>query len=173
MEAYFAGGCFWCMAKPYTSVEGVLSVESGYCGGDEADPSYEQVKKQQTGHRETVKLVYDPEKLLFAELLEVYFYNIDPFDAGGQLIDRGHSYTCAVYYTDDEQRRVTEEAIRRVEHDYGRTVCVAVEPFSRFWRAEEYHQDYAHKNPEAYAREFEDSGRAALAESDRVRLSDR
>lgn len=168
MEAYFAGGCFWCMAKPYDSVDGVLSVESGYCGGTEQAPSYEQVKKQQTGHRETVKLVYDPERLSFRELLEVYFYNIDPFDGGGQFIDRGHSYTCAVYVTDGEQRRVTEDAIARIEAEYGRQVCVSVEPFERFWRAEEYHQDYAKKNPEAYAEEYESSGRAA--ERERVQI---
>lgn len=173
MEAYFAGGCFWCMAKPYSQVAGVLSVESGYCGGAEEAPTYEQVKKQQTGHRETVKIVYDPEVLSFEELLYVYFYNIDPFDGGGQFIDRGHSYTCAVYWVDDGQRLVTENAIARIEKEYGRQVFVSVEPFERFWRAEEYHQDFAAKNPEAYEREHIQSGRAAVNDDDRVLLYSR
>lgn len=167
-DAYFAGGCFWCMAKPYTEVNGVVSVESGYCGGAEEAPSYEAVKKQLTGHRETVRIVYDPTVLSFEELLYVYFYNIDPFDAGGQFIDRGYSYTCAVYYTDGEQREITSSVITKTEREFGRKVFVSVEPFERFWLAEEYHQSYAQKNPEAYEAEHIASGRAAVRDSDRV-----
>ncbi len=170
MEAYFAGGCFWCMAKPYHTVEGVTSVVSGYCGGSEEDPTYEQVKGQKTGHRETVKITFDPEVLSYAELLQVYFYNIDPFDGGGQYIDRGHSYTCAIYWTDAEQKAQAEKAVRTVAGEYGKEVCVSVEPLLRFYPAEEYHQDYAEKNAEAYAKEYEESGRAAVKDTDRVFL---
>lgn len=91
MEAYFAGGCFWCMAKPYNTVPGVLDVKSGYCGGSEEDAVYERVKKQQTMHRETVKIIFDPAVISFDELLQVYFYNIDPFD-GGKLINGGEVF---------------------------------------------------------------------------------
>lgn len=162
MKAYLAGGCFWCMEKPYHTVEGVLSAESGYCGGKEADPTYADVKAQRTGHRETVCVEYDETRLSFAALLDVYFENIDPFDAGGQFIDRGHSYTCAVYYGTEEEKRLAEEKIAALERQSGRTVAVALEPLGRFWRAEEYHQDYAAKNPEAYAREYAESGREAF-----------
>ena len=170
-EACFAGGCFWCMEKPYDTLPGVEKAESGYCGGAEASPTYEQVKHQQTGHRETVRVTYDPETISFRELLAVYFYNIDPFDGEGQFIDRGHSYTCAVYYADEEQRKAAEEAVREIEEKHGKKVCVSVEPFETFWPAEEYHQRYAEKNAEAYRREYEESGRAAVKEEDRVRLT--
>lgn len=169
MEAYFAGGCFWCMAKPYNTVPGVLAVESGYCGGTEEDAVYERVKKQETSHRETVRIVFDPEAVSFDELLQAYFYNIDPFDGGGQFIDRGRSYTCAVYWTDEAQRDAVVNAVAKIEKEYGKKVFVSVEKLEHFYSAEEYHQDYARKNPEAYRREYEESGRAAVKEEDRVK----
>ena len=162
MKAYFAGGCFWCMEKPYHMMDGVISALSGYCGGTEEAPAYEDVKAQLTMHRETVCVEFDEERISFAQLLEVFLNSIDPFDAGGQFIDRGRSYTCAVYYTDDEQKTVTERRIAEIERSFGRKVAVAVEPYLRFWPAEEYHQDYARKNPEAYEKELEDSGRLAF-----------
>lgn len=164
MKAYFAGGCFWCMEKPYHTVEGVLSAVSGYCGGEEEDPSYEDVKHQRTMHRETVCVEFDEERVSFAELLDTYFYNIDPFDDGGQFIDRGRSYTCAVYYADEKQREDTLQKIGQLERQSGRKVAVAVEPYRKFYPAEEYHQNYAAKNPEAYAEEYEVSGRKAFME---------
>ena len=159
MKAYLAGGCFWCMEKPYHTVPGVLSAESGYCGGTEADPTYADVKAQRTGHRETVCVEYDASQLSFAALLDVYFENIDPFDADGQFIDRGHSYTLAVYYTDEMQRRETEAALRRLEEESARRSFVSIEPFTAFYDAEEYHQDYDLKNPEAFREELRSSGR--------------
>ncbi|MCQ2425138.1 MAG: peptide-methionine (S)-S-oxide reductase MsrA [Lachnospiraceae bacterium] len=168
-EAYFAGGCFWCMEKPYHLIEGVISAESGYSGGKETAPTYEAVKRQETGHRETVKIVFDPGVISFDELLRVYFESIDPFDGGGQFIDRGHSYTCAVYCTGAGQRKTVEEAIKKIEADYRKKVCVSVEDFAFFVRAEEYHQNYAAKNEEAYRTEYEVSGRAAVSENDRVK----
>lgn len=147
------------MAKPYGDEKGVISVESGYSGGDEKNPSYDDVKKQMTGHRETVKIEFDGEKTSFFELLQVYFYNIDPFDDGGQFIDRGHSYTCAVYYVSEEQKEIAEKAISDIEKKYGKKVFVAVEKFKSFYKAEEYHQNFAKKNPEAYDTEYISSGR--------------
>ena len=98
-SAYFAGGCFWCITPVFAELPGVISVISGYCGGDEVDPCYEDVKSQNTGHRETVKIEYDEKKLSYPQLLKLFFENVDISDSGGQYIDRGRSYTLAVYYT--------------------------------------------------------------------------
>lgn len=159
MKAYFAGGCFWCMEKPYHTLEGVTSVVSGYCGGDETSPTYAEVKAQRTMHRETVCIEYDENKVSFSDLLEMYFLSIDPFDGGGQFIDRGRSYTCAVYYTDKSQRALAAEKIASLEASSGMAVAVSLEPYKKFYPAEEYHQNYAEKNPEAYAEEYASSGR--------------
>lgn len=157
-RAYFAGGCFWCMTPVFREA-GADRVVCGYSGGEEADPVYEDVKAQKTGHRETIMLEYDPAKVSYAKLLDIYFENVDPFDAGGQFIDRGHSYTLAVYWSSEEEKALAEERIGKLEKESGRTVCVALEPFARFYDAEEYHQDYDLKNPEAFERELIESGR--------------
>ncbi len=159
MKAYFAGGCFWCMEKPYHMIEGVTSAISGYCGGMEENPAYEDVKAQRTMHRETVCVEYDEKVISFDELLEVYLDSIDPFDDGGQFIDRGRSYTCAIYYTDEAQQECVKCRIAEIEQSTGKKVAVALEPYTHFWPAEEYHQDYARKNPEAYEKELKESGR--------------
>lgn len=164
MRAYFAGGCFWCMEKPYHRIDGVLSAVSGYCGGAEENPTYADVKAQRTMHRETVYVEFDETRISFAGLLEVYLDSIDPFDGGGQFIDRGRSYTCAVYYTDEAQKAVTEARLTELERECGKKPAVAVEPYRKFWPAEEYHQDYARRNPEAYAKELEESGRLRFIE---------
>ena len=158
-KAYFAGGCFWCMEKPYHTRLGVLTAESGYSGGIEQDPVYADVKAQKTSHRETVEVTYDDTATTFSDLLDVYFDTVDPFDGGGQFIDRGRSYTCAIFYTDEEQQKEALLRIARIEEQFGKKVCVAVEPFTVFYPAEEEHRDYARKNPEAYAHELEVSGR--------------
>ncbi|MBR4143704.1 MAG: peptide-methionine (S)-S-oxide reductase MsrA [Oscillospiraceae bacterium] len=157
-RAYFAGGCFWCMTPVFREA-GADRVVCGYSGGEEADPVYEDVKAQRTGHRETIMLEYDPAEVSYGRLLDIYFENVDPFDAGGQFIDRGHSYTLAVYYTSEEEKALAEERIRKLEKESGQTVCVTLEPFARFYDAEEYHQDYDLKNPEAFERELIESGR--------------
>jgi len=157
--AYFASGCFWCITPAFQEKAGVRKVVSGYCGGSEVNPTYEDVKAQKTGHRETVMVEYNPEKISFRELLDVFLTNVDPFDGGGQFIDRGFSYTLAVYYSEDEQRGIAEEEIRKLEVRSGRPVHIALEPFREFWPAEEYHQDYHKKNPEAFRMELIESGR--------------
>ena len=157
--AYFASGCFWCITPAFEEKIGVRKVTSGYSGGDEESPSYLDVKQQKTGHRETVAVEYDPEKISYGALLEVFLANVDPFDGGGQFIDRGFSYTLAVYYETEEEKHLTLEALRRLEESSGKPVQVAVEPFKSFWKAEEYHQDYHKKNPEAFRKELIGSGR--------------
>ena len=158
-KAYFAGGCFWCITPTFRQWPGVSSVVSGYSGGLEKDPTYEDVKYQRTGHRETVCIDYDPVQVSFRTLLEIYLGGVDPFDGGGQFIDRGHSYTLAVYYQTEEEKALTEAGIRALEAQAGKPVYIAVEPFEAFYTAEEYHQNYDLKNPEAFRKELVESGR--------------
>ena len=160
--AYFAGGCFWCITPMFREMDGVEMVTSGYCGGREADPTYEDVKYQRTGHRETIQIEYDGEKVSFGQLLDVFLASVDPFDGGGQFIDRGHSYTLAVYYTTQEQKNAAQMAIEALERSAGKPVCISVEPFAAFYRAEEEHQDYYRKHPEEFRQELIDSGRLKL-----------
>ncbi len=157
--AYFAGGCFWCITPTFREMEGVSDVVSGYSGGDEINPTYEDVKYQKTGHRETIRIDFDPESVPFETLLDIFLSSVDPFDEGGQFIDRGHSYTLAVYPLTDAQQAAAEAAISRLEAESGQPVKIAVEPFKSFYPAEEYHQDYYRKHPEEFRQELIDSGR--------------
>lgn len=158
-EAYFAGGCFWCIGGFFEQMEGVISVTSGYSGGDEKDPSYEDVKAQKTGHRETIKITYDEGRIGYKELLDFFLANVDPFDGGGQFIDRGRSYTLAIYYTCEEDKKAAEEAVEKIERDSGRAVFVPVEAFKSFYGAEDYHQHFSLKHPKEYEEELIESGR--------------
>ena len=157
--AYFAGGCFWCITPTFREMEGVSDVVSGYSGGDEVNPTYEDVKYQKTGHRETIRIDFDPEAVSFETLLDIFLSSVDPFDDGGQFIDRGHSYTMAIYPLSDAQHTAAEAAIRRLASESGQDVKIALEPFKSFYPAEEYHQDYYRKHPEEFRQELIDSGR--------------
>jgi len=157
--AYFAGGCFWCITPSFGQLRGVSSVTSGYAGGDEADPRYEDVKAQRTGHRETIRIEYDPEEVSFETLFRIFLTSVDPFDGGGQFIDRGHSYTLAVYYQTEEELIAVQRRIKAFEEAAGRPVCISPEPFKSFFPAEEEHQDYYLKNPEEFEAELLSSGR--------------
>ena len=157
--AYFAGGCFWCITPTFNEMDGVERVVSGYSGGDEADPAYLDVKYQRTGHRETIRIDYDDEKVSYAELFDIFLDGVDPFDGEGQFIDRGHSYTLAVYYLNDAERQIAETAIAKLEAESGQKVFVSVEPFKSFYDAEEEHQDYYLKHPAEFEQELIDSGR--------------
>ena len=161
-EAYFAGGCFWCVTPIY-KMYGVDKVICGYAGGDEVAPTYEQVKHQETGHRETIKLVYDPQKVSYEKLLEIYFANVDPFDGEGQYIDKGFSYTLAIFYETDDEKEAVRAKIEKIEQESGKEVQVAVLPYKNFYEAEEYHQEYYMKNPEAFEKELIESGRKKLS----------
>ena len=157
--AYFAGGCFWCITPTFNEMGGVFAVTSGYAGGDEADPVYADVKYQRTGHRETIRIEYDPDKVSYESLFDIFLSGVDPFDGGGQFIDRGHSYTLAVYYLTEEERRIAETGIAALEAESSRTVHISVEPFKNFYTAEEEHQDYYLKHPAEFEQELIDSGR--------------
>ena len=157
--AYFAGGCFWCITPTFKEADGVLDVVSGYSGGQEANPTYADVKSQRTRHRETIRIDFDPAAVSFEELFEVFLSGVDPFDPDGQFIDRGHSYTLAVYYCSEAQRQVAECHIRALEEESGQKVYISVAPFCSFYRAEEEHQDYYLKHPEEFRQELVSSGR--------------
>ena len=157
--AYFAGGCFWCITPTFKEMEGVSDVVSGYSGGEEANPTYADVKQQKTRHRETIRIDFDPSQVDFSQLLELFLCSVDPFDDGGQFIDRGHSYTLAVYFCSDAQRIAAEAAVHTLEAEAGQPVCISIEPFKSFYPAEEEHQDYYLKHPEEFRQELIDSGR--------------
>ena len=157
--AYFAGGCFWCITPTFKEMPGVLTVISGYSGGDEADPSYLDVKSQKTGHREAIRIDYDPECVTFAELFDIFLSGVDPFDPDGQFIDRGHSYTLAIFYLNEEQRTIAQQSIAQLEAVSGQQAYISVEPFKSFYTAEEEHQDYYLKHPEEFRQELIDSVR--------------
>lgn len=165
-KAIFAGGCFWCMIKPFDKYEGVHQVLSGYTGGHVANPTYEQIKSQTTGHREAVEITFDETKISYETLIDIFFKIIDPTDEAGQFIDRGESYTTAVFYQDDEQRKSVENYIKVLEASgkFDRDIVTKVLPIAPFYLAEDYHQDYYKKNPEAYAKEYEISGRKDFIE---------
>ena len=158
-NAYFAVGCFWCITPTFREMAGVSNVVSGYSGGLEENPAYEDVKYQRTGHRETIRIDYDPDRVSYRELFDIFLSSVDPFDEGGQFIDRGHSYTLAVYYLTEAEKAIAEERIRTLEEESGRSAFISVEPFRNFYSAEEEHQDYYRKHPEAFRQELIDSGR--------------
>lgn len=158
-KAYFAGGCFWCITPPFYEMDGVLSVASGFSGGDEKNPSYDDVKAQKTGHRETICISYDREKVSYRDLLQTFLANVDPFDEGGQFIDRGRSYTLAIFCCSEDEHSEAEKAIKELEAKSGKAVKISIEAFKSFYMAEEYHQDWYRKHPEAFACEMKASGR--------------
>jgi len=148
-SAVFAGGCFWCVEADFDKVPGVVETISGYSGGSVSDPSYEQVTAGGTGHREVVKVVYDPDRVSYGQLADYFFRTVDPTDAGGQFCDRGESYTTALYAT-PEQADQAATARTRAEQALGRTLVTPVLPAAPFYPAEEYHQDYYEKNALTY-----------------------
>lgn len=157
--AYFAGGCFWCITPFFKMTKGVLSVTAGYSGGEEENPTYLLVKSQKTRHRETIAVEYDESVVPYTELLDIFLSGVDPYDEGGQFIDRGRSYTLAVYYTSEQEREEAISMIRALEEASGQTTYIALEPFKTFYPAEEEHQDYYLKHPEAFEEELITSGR--------------
>jgi peptide-methionine (S)-S-oxide reductase len=151
-EATFAGGCFWCMEGPFDKLEGVVSTTSGYTGGQKRNPTYEEVSAGGTGHAESVRVVYDPAKVGYERLLEVYWHNIDPLARDRQFCDVGNQYRSAIFYHDEEQRRAAEASKAALEAS-GRLkgpIATQIVPAGDFWPAEEYHQDYYRKNPIRY-----------------------
>jgi peptide-methionine (S)-S-oxide reductase len=149
-KATFAGGCFWCMEPPFDKLDGVISTTSGYTGGRKPSPTYEEVSAGTTGHTEAVEVVYDPRKVTYQRLLEVFWRNIDPTTADRQFCDVGSQYRAAIFYHDETQRRLAEQSKQAVARRLGRPVVTEVQPAAPFYVAEAYHQDYYQKNPIRY-----------------------
>jgi peptide-methionine (S)-S-oxide reductase len=149
--AIFAGGCFWSMQHGMEAVPGVVKVVAGYTGGHVAHPTYDEVTTETTGHYESVLVTYDPAKISYAQLVDRYFRLTDPTDGDGQLCDRGPSYRPVIFVAGDAQRAAAAAEKAKVGADLrGRTIATAILPAQTFWPAEDYHQDYARKNPIAY-----------------------
>lgn len=164
--ATFAGGCFWCVEADLEKIPGVMAVVSGYTGGKEENPRYEDVARGITGHREAVQVTYDNSRLSYDTLLDSFFRHMDPTDNGGQFADRGFQYTGAVFYHDDEQRRIAERYMEQLRKSgrFEKPVVTELLPFKVFYPAETYHQDFYLKNPEHYKRYRKGSGRDAFIE---------
>ena len=162
--AIFAGGCFWCMEPPYEKLDGVISVVPGYTGGKTADPTYAEVSTGKTGHLEAVKIIYDPQRISFKELIDVYWTQIDPTDAGGQFYDRGSQYKTAIFYGDDAEKTIAETSKRELAESgrFDKPVMTQILPAATFYEAEEYHHDYYHKNPIHYNSYKRGSGRESF-----------
>lgn len=147
-KALFAGGCFWCMEPPFDKLDGVLSTTSGYAGGRTENPTYEQVSTGRTGHLEVLQIEYDPAKVSYEELLEVFWRNIDPLDGRGQFCDKGEQYTSAIFALDEAQAAAAKVSKAGVALDG--EIQTRILPAAEFYPAEQYHQDYYKKNPIRY-----------------------
>ena len=151
-KATFAGGCFWCMEPPFDKLDGVISTTSGYTGGTEKDPTYEQVSAGKTGHLEAIEITYDPAKVSYDQLLDVFWKNVDPTQHNGQFVDVGSQYRTAIFYHTEEQRRLALESRNRLQESrkFGKPIVTEIRPALEFYSAEDYHQDYYIKNPIRY-----------------------
>jgi peptide methionine sulfoxide reductase msrA/msrB len=164
--ATFAGGCFWCVEADFEKVQGVTKVVSGYAGGEEENPSYKEVSSGTTGHVEAVQVQYDPSQVKYEQLLDIFWKHIDPTDAGGQFVDRGPQYRTAIFYHDEEQKRLAEESKRKLEQTdkFAQPITTEIKRFTSFYEAEEYHQKYSTKHPLRYKMYRQGSGRDQFAE---------
>ncbi len=149
-KATFAGGCFWCMEPPYDELEGVTSTISGYIGGTKKDPTYQQVSAGTTGHTEAVQITYDPQKVSYEKLLEIFWRNIDPLTANAQFCDSGSQYRSGIFYHDEAQKKLAEASKKRIQTRFKQPVVTEITAASEFYPAEDYHQDYYKKNPIRY-----------------------
>jgi peptide methionine sulfoxide reductase msrA/msrB len=151
-QATFAGGCFWCVESDFEKVDGVVAVISGYTGGQTEDPTYEQVSGGHTGHAEAVQVLYDPARITYRQLLDVFWRHVDPTDAGGQFVDRGSQYRSAIFYHDAQQERLARESKEKLQQSgrFNKPIVTPIVKFERFYPAEDYHQDYYKKNAMRY-----------------------
>jgi len=161
-RALFAGGCFWCMEAPFEKLEGVLTVQSGYAGGSSENPTYENYGAG--GHIEVVEVVFDPQRVGYRQLLDIFWRQIDPTDGGGQFVDRGHAYSSAIFYGNEEQKKLAEQSKQELATSgiFQKPLVTPILPAPRFFPAEEYHQDYYKKNPIRYNYYRSGSGRDAF-----------
>ncbi|HZS38138.1 MAG TPA: peptide-methionine (S)-S-oxide reductase MsrA [Polyangia bacterium] len=150
-EAIFAGGCFWCEETAFEGVPGVSAVISGYTGGTRKNPTYEEVSSGSTGHAESVHVIFDPAKISYAKLLEIFWHSVDPVSAGGQFCDRGNQYRSVIFYLDESQKKAAEESKAIVEKQLKQPIATEITKAGEFYPAEEYHQDFFKKNPVRYS----------------------
>lgn len=165
--ATFSGGCFWCSESDFEKVDGVISVISGFSGGAEKNPSYKDVSSGSTSHMEAVQVKFDADRVSYRHLLDVFWKHIDPTDAGGQFVDRGHQYRSAIFYHTEEQRQLAERSAKELEQSgiFSKPIVTRILPYTAFYAAEEYHQDYYKKNPVRYKFYRYRSGRDQFLES--------
>ena len=161
-KATFAGGCFWSMTIPFEAQKGVVSVTAGYTGGHTKNPTYEDVESGTTGHAESVEVVYDPSKITYGKLLDVFWHNVDPTVKNGQFCDFGEQYRTAIFYHSEEQKKMAEGSKKAIEQSklLPGPIYTQIAPASEFYKAEEYHQDYYKKNPTRYGLYKQACGRA-------------
>lgn len=166
-RATFAGGCFWCMVKPFDSLPGIEKVVAGYTGGHVENPTYEQVTSETTGHTEAVQITYDADVFDYKDLVETYWRQTDPTDAGGQFADRGDSYRPVIFYHDENQKKIAEESKAALQNSgkFKTPIVTKIEPAQPFYEAEDYHQDFYKKNSAHYNRYSVGSGRVGFIES--------
>jgi len=162
-RATFAGGCFWCMEPPFEKLEGVKDAISGYTGGDQGNPSYDDVSAGKTGHTESVQVIYDEKKVSYEKLLDTFFRNMDPTDKDGQFVDRGKQYRPGIFYHDAKQKKSALKAKADLEKSgkFGKAIVLEITELKKFYPAEDYHQDFYKKNPERYHQYRKGSGRDA------------
>jgi peptide-methionine (S)-S-oxide reductase len=163
--ATFAGGCFWCMEEAFDAVRGVISTTSGYTGGRVEDPTYEQVSSGNTGHIESVQVIFDPKVVSYVRLLQAFWHNVDPTDDGGQFCDRGSQYVSVVFVRNERQRGLAEASKRELESAHSFPIVTPILSATTFWPAEEYHQGYYEKNPVRYRFYKFNCGRKARLEA--------
>ena len=163
-RATFAGGCFWCMEPPFDELDGVISTTSGYIAGKTKNPTYEQVSTGTTGHTEALQVVYDPKKITYEKLLEVFWRNIDPLAANGQFCDLGSQYRSGIYYHDGNQKSAAEKSKKSIQTRFKQPVATEITAATVFYPAEDYHQDYYKKNPVRYKLYSHGCGRAQRLE---------
>ena len=161
-KAYFAGGCFWCVEESFEKLKGVEEVISGYSGGITENPTYKEVTYGKTGHFEVVEIIYDKKVISFKELLENFWVNIDPFDAYGQFCDKGYSYRSVAFYQNEEEKKLIEKDIKDLQNKFNKKVVTYIRNFEKFYKAEEYHQDFYKIKLERYLRYKKACGREEL-----------
>ena len=161
-KAYFAGGCFWCVEESFEKLKGVEEVISGYSGGITENPTYKEVTYGNTGHFEVVEIIYDKKIISFKELLENFWVNIDPFDAYGQFCDKGYSYRSVAFYQNEEEKKLIEKDIKDLQNKFNKKVVTYIRNFEKFYKAEEYHQDFYKIKLERYLRYKKACGREEL-----------
>jgi peptide methionine sulfoxide reductase msrA/msrB len=162
--AVFAGGCFWCIQPAFDKAKGVIKTVVGYCGGSEPNPTYELVSSEKTGYRESIQIAYDPAKISYDQLLEIYWRQIDPTQADGQFTDIGPSYRAAIFYGNNDEKRVAETSKEKLARSgkFNKPIVTEILPAMKFYPAEAYHQKYYQQNPEHFEAFEEGSGRVSF-----------